>query len=95
MDLEALEEQWKDGDDEDLLKSDKQLEFEKLERQRKEAEAARPKIDSRWAGNGVGVVGALHPPPSRHSLNSCLWVVSNCRLNSSNYVNETKVARWA
>lgn len=71
MDLDALEEQWKDGDDEDLLKPDKQLEFEKLERRRKEAEAASPKIDPRWAGDWAGV-GELHPPPSQHLLNSCL-----------------------
>lgn len=69
MDLDALEEQWKDGDDEELLKPDKQLEFEKLERRRKEAEAASPKLDPRWAGSWID---ALHPRRSQHSWNSCL-----------------------
>ncbi|CAM9829674.1 unnamed protein product [Ascophyllum nodosum] len=45
MNFDALEKEWEEGDDEEDLKTESQLEFERLERRRKEAAAASGSLD--------------------------------------------------
>ena len=47
MNFDALEKEWEEGDDEEDLKTESQLEFERLERRRKEAAAASGSLDPR------------------------------------------------
>lgn len=47
IDFDELERQWEDGDDEEDLKTESQLEFERLERRRKLESASAGSLDPR------------------------------------------------
>lgn len=49
MNLDDLEKQWEGGDHEEELRTEKQLEFERIERHRKEATASTGALDPRLA----------------------------------------------
>lgn len=48
MNLQDLEKQWEGGDDEEELRTEEQIKFEKLERRRKEAQVDANKFDPRY-----------------------------------------------
>lgn len=48
MNLDDLEKQWEDGDEEEELKSEKQAEFERLERRRKAEEESATPLNPRY-----------------------------------------------
>lgn len=50
MDLDDLEKQWEEGDDEEELKTEQQIQFESLERRRKGARAKTGGVNPRYGG---------------------------------------------
>ncbi|CAM9886649.1 unnamed protein product [Scytosiphon promiscuus] len=60
MNLEDLEKQWEGGDDDEELRTEQQIKFEKLERRRKEAQANAGKFDPRsFASMDATEIGAF------------------------------------